>query len=85
MSNHIIGWDALGVAVHQPEPELRRGRPLIRRQQEPPHPLHMVLWDAFAVGVHAPEEDLRVSVPLLSTRPQRIDLRRLRLHRLTQC
>ena len=43
----------------------------------------MVLRDAVAVAVHAPEVELRLSITGLSTHPQRIDFRRLRLHRRT--
>ena len=45
---------------------------------------HVVLRDVFAVAIHEPEADLRLSITLLSPCPQRIDLRRLRLHRHTE-
>ncbi len=47
------------------------------------HRLRIVLRDAVAVGIPDPEEELRLGVTLLCTHPQRIDLRRLRLHRRT--
>jgi len=75
--------DAYAVAVHDPEVGLRVGVSLIRRQPKPPRRFGVVLRDTFAVGVHGPEVELRLSITCLRTRPQRIDLRRLRLHRRT--
>ena len=47
------------------------------------HRLGVVLRDALTVVVHDPEVVLRLSIPCLSTHPQIIDQRRLRLHRRT--
>ena len=58
---------------------------LVRRQSVPPHRLSVVLRDALAGAVREPEVVLRLSIPCLSTLPQRIRLRRLRLHRRTLC
>jgi hypothetical protein len=54
------------------------------RTGERRYDLDIVLRDAFAFVVHEREADLRVSLTCLSSHPQRIDLRRLRLHRHTQ-
>ena len=62
---------------------LRLAESLVRRQPKPPRRFGVVLRDTFAVGVHGPEVELRLSIACLRTRPQRIELRRLRLHRRT--
>ena len=55
------------------------------RTGERRYDLDIALRDAFAFVVHEREADLRVSLTCLSSHPQRIDIRRLRLHRHTHC
>jgi hypothetical protein len=74
---------ASAVVVHEPEVGLRGADSLVGCEPKPPHRLGTVLRHAFAVGVTEPEVVLRASITCLSTHPQRIDLRRLRLHRRT--
>ena len=77
----IVLRDACAVGVHDPEVVLRESGTLVRRQPIPPQRFRIVLRDAFAVAVPGPEVVLRDGITGLSSHPQRIDLRRLRLHR----
>ena len=85
MRQHVVLRDAFAGGIHEPEAELRQGQPLLGSEPKPAHGLRMVLRDACAEGIPDPEVVLRVGVALLSQRPLRVDLRRLRLHRHTQC
>ena len=83
MGEHVVQWHAAASGVHAPEVVLCDADPLVRGQSIPVDRLGVILRDAAASGVHDPEVVQRGGVSLLSTRPQCIDLLRLRLQRRT--